>query len=92
MKGTVGGNGHENWTLLRLLPLMIGGFVPENEPAWEILMDLKDITEIVVSSKFSEESLNYLECKISDHRKLFFRLFLICACVRNITMSNIIHI
>lgn len=23
------GNGHENWTLLRLLPLMIGSCVPE---------------------------------------------------------------
>lgn len=49
---------------------MIGDRVPENEPAWEILMDLKDITEIVVSTKFSETSLNYLESKIADHRSL----------------------
>lgn len=69
-KGTIGGNGHENWTLLRLLPLIIGSSIPENDPAWVILMDLKQIVELVVSTKFSEETLCYLEAKIADHRKL----------------------
>ncbi|KAL6473044.1 hypothetical protein MHYP_G00192320 [Metynnis hypsauchen] len=27
---SVGGNGHENWTLLRLLPLMVGSKIPED--------------------------------------------------------------
>lgn len=54
---------------------MIGDHVLENEPAWEILMDLKDITEIVVSAKFSETSLNYLESKIADHRSLLLETF-----------------
>jgi len=74
-KGTVGGNGHENWALLRLLPLMIGRRIPENEPSWEILMDLKAIVELVVSAKFSEETLCYLESKISDHRHLLTETF-----------------
>lgn len=74
-KGTIGGNGHENWTLLRLLPLMIGSSIPENDPAWEILMDLKDIVELVVSTKFSEETLGYLESKIAEHRKLLTETF-----------------
>lgn len=39
---TIGGNAHENWSLLRLLPFMIGHLVPEDETAWQILMDLKD--------------------------------------------------
>lgn len=29
-KRTVGGNGHENWSL-RLLPLLIGSKIPEND-------------------------------------------------------------
>ncbi|KAI7813834.1 hypothetical protein IRJ41_002408 [Triplophysa rosa] len=74
-KGTIGGNGHENWTLLRLLPLMIGSSIPENDPAWEILMDLKDIVELVVSTKFSDETLCYLESKIAEHRKLLAETF-----------------
>lgn len=40
---TVGGNTLENWSLLRLLPLMVGPPVPDDEPAWLILMDLRDI-------------------------------------------------
>ncbi|KAG9277980.1 hypothetical protein AMEX_G5760 [Astyanax mexicanus] len=66
--GRISGNGHENWTLLRLIPLMIGSTIPEQEPSWEILMDLKEIVEIAVSTTLSEEILCYLESKISDHR------------------------
>lgn len=47
-KKRISGNGHENWTLLRLLPLLIRSSIPEKEPSWEILMDLKEIVEIVV--------------------------------------------
>ncbi|XP_051786106.1 uncharacterized protein LOC127528849 [Erpetoichthys calabaricus] len=72
---TIGGNGHENWTLLRLLPLMIGHLVPENNKTWGILMKLKDIVEILSSSKFTDESLCYLESKISDHRHLLQEVF-----------------
>ncbi|KAL2082779.1 hypothetical protein ACEWY4_022597 [Coilia grayii] len=75
LKKTVGGNAHENWALIRLLPLMVGGMVPEDEKAWQLLMDLKDIVELVVSSRLSEESLCYLESKISDHRQLFTDVF-----------------
>lgn len=40
-----GWNGHENWTLLRLLPLMIGSKVPENYATWSLVFELKDIVE-----------------------------------------------
>lgn len=29
-RGTIGGNAHKNWTLTRLLPLIIGFDIPEN--------------------------------------------------------------
>lgn len=38
-------------------------------------MDLKEIVEIVVSPVFSEEILNYLEIKLSDHRSLLTDTF-----------------
>lgn len=71
----ISGNGHENWSLLRLLPLLIGSRIPEQEPSWEILMDLKEIVEIIVTNTISEEILCYLESKISDHRKLLLDTF-----------------
>ncbi|KAL2098287.1 hypothetical protein ACEWY4_007494 [Coilia grayii] len=45
-KGTIGGNAQENWCLIRLLPFLIGHCVPEGDNTWEILMLLKDITEL----------------------------------------------
>ena len=49
--------------------------MPEDEKAWQLLMDLKHIVELVVSSKLSDESLRYLESNISDHRQLFTDVF-----------------
>lgn len=73
--GKVNGNGHENWALLRLLPLLIGNYIPEQEQSWEILMDLKEIVEITVSTTLSEGTLCYLGNKLSDHRQLLTDTF-----------------
>ena len=72
---SIGGNAHENWHLLRFLPFIIGPKIPHDEPAWQILMILKDIVELAVSPTHSEESIGYLDCKISEHRLLFQALF-----------------
>lgn len=45
----MGGNGHENATFLRLLPLIIGDRIPEGDGAWTVLMDLEEIVELVLS-------------------------------------------
>lgn len=65
IRGSIGGNGHENWTLLRLLPLIIGELIPENDKTWGVLLELKDIVELLASSSFSNQSLCYLEEKKS---------------------------
>lgn len=56
---TIGGNAHENWALLRHLPLMIGHHIPEGDETWEVLMNLKDVVELAVSASFTEESLYF---------------------------------
>lgn len=72
---TIGGNAHENWALLRLLPLIIGHLVPEGEMAWQILLDLKDIAELVVAPSHTDDSISYLQSKISEHRQKLQELF-----------------
>lgn len=72
---TIGGNAHENWALIRFLPFLIGAQVPEDEPAWLLLMDLKDIVELVVAPVHTDESISYLEVKILDHRQKYEVLF-----------------
>lgn len=74
-KSTIGGNGHENWTLLRLLPLFIGQHIPKGDETWEVLMTLKEVVELSVSINFTEESLCFLDSKISEHRDLFQKVF-----------------
>lgn len=75
VKGSVGGNGHENWALLRLLPFMIGNLIPEHDKTWGIVLDLKVIVELLASPTFSQESVCFLESKISDHRLLLLEVF-----------------
>ncbi|XP_070410106.1 uncharacterized protein [Nothobranchius furzeri] len=72
---TIGGNAHENWALIRFLPFIIGHLVPEDEMAWQILMVLKDIIELLVAPVHTEDSIAYLESKISEHRKRYQDLF-----------------
>lgn len=74
-KGTIGGNGHENWALIRLLPLLIGHTVPEGDNAWNILLLLKDIVELAVATRHTEESIHFLALKISEHRQLLLATF-----------------
>lgn len=67
-KKTISGNAHEYWCLIRFFPLLLGQKVPPNEPAWQLLADLKDIVELVVSPVQTKESIAYLTFKISEHR------------------------
>ncbi len=43
---------------MRLLPYLIGQYVPENEPAWLVLMHLKDIVDLVFAPVHNESISN----------------------------------
>ena len=58
----------------RLLPFIIGDFIPEAEPAWLVLLDVWEIVELSVAAVHNQETVAYLNCKIADHR-LTFLLF-----------------
>lgn len=72
---SIGGNAHENWALIRLLPLIVGSLIPECDTAWQVLLTLKDIVELVVSPVHTLESIAYLDFKISEHRDRFLEVF-----------------
>lgn len=74
-RGTIGGNGHENATLLRLLPLLVGSKVPEDDRVWAVLMELKDVVELALCPSFTNENLDYFRCKISEHRQTLLEVF-----------------
>lgn len=53
---SVGGSAHENWCLLRMLPFLIGHKVPEKDPAWAVLMTLKDVVKLVMAPAHTDET------------------------------------
>jgi len=54
---------------------MVGGIIPEEDGAWVVLMDLKEIVEIVLCPTFTDETIQYLQSKIRDHRQALSELF-----------------
>lgn len=72
---TVGGNAHENWALLRLLPLIVGERIPENEPTWQVLLNLKDIVQLVLSPVHTDSTICFLDSKMSEHQHRFLTAF-----------------
>lgn len=49
--------------------------MPFSDPAWQVLMTLKDITELVVSPIHTEDSISYLDTLISEHRHRLLEVF-----------------
>lgn len=58
-----------------MLPFMIGCKVPEDDAAWQVLMTLKDIVELVMAPVHTKETVGYKESKISEHRYRYLNVF-----------------
>lgn len=61
VKLNFGGNSRENLSLLRLIPLIVGKLIREDEPVWHLILDLKDIVGLVVCPVHTNDSVAYLE-------------------------------
>lgn len=69
-----------------MLPFVIGQIVPEDEPAWQVILDLKDIVEFVMAPVHTDETIAYLEVKIYDHRQCYLETFHMSSSYQNITI------
>lgn len=47
----------------------------EGGAAWAVLMELKEVVELALCPTFTDETLDYFECKISDHRQALLEVF-----------------
>ncbi len=68
-------NAGRTWCLLRMLPLMIGEWIPENNVYHQFLCDLVDIVEMAFSFSLSTPLISLLQTKIQDHLQEFLVLF-----------------
>lgn len=54
---------------------MVGNSIPERDKRWAILIDLKEIVQLVLSPSFTKESIQYMPSKMSDHRQSLKAVF-----------------
>lgn len=70
------GQAVQNWNFLRLLPVLIGDKVQNSEDdVWQLMLQLKDVVDLVCAQKISLSQIAYLEITIQeylDSRKCWF--------------------
>lgn len=54
---------------------MVGTHVPDDEPTWQLILDLKDIVDLVFAPIHCRETIDYIEFKISEHWQRFKGVF-----------------
>nr|XP_054929049.1 uncharacterized protein LOC129385914 [Dermacentor andersoni] len=54
------GTASNKWCLLRFITLILGGKIPESNEDWELLLQFREILDVVFSPEIPAESLAYL--------------------------------
>ena len=63
------------WTLGRLLPVMIGHLVPEDNAHWLHYLEVLDIMDLLFSPLVQPETPGYLEVLLEQNLDAFRRLY-----------------
>lgn len=63
------------WTLGRLLPFMVGGFVPEEDEHWENYMLMLQITDYLLAPDITTDEVAHLKVLIEIHHTTFVDLY-----------------
>ena len=58
--GNISGKAVEKWTLLRMLPFLVGEYVSEDDTYWEIFLLLREIADIILAPAIQVSLLSYL--------------------------------
>lgn len=65
----------EMLTFVMYLPLMIGDLIPSEDEVWLFLLELIDITELILSFEVTELLISTLKLKIKHHNEQYVKLF-----------------
>ena len=65
----------EMWNFMRLFPLMMGSYVKEGDPTWDLLGQLINIVERVCSPSFKEIDIVHLDYVIKNCFNDYYVLF-----------------
>ena len=63
------------WLLGRLLPVMVGRFIPESDACWQNYVLLLDIVDILMAPEVVPSDISLLAVLIEDHHREFTTLY-----------------
>ncbi len=63
------------WLLGRILPLIVGDLVPDDDERWLNYLRMMEIVDLLFCSQISEDSCAYLAALINDHHREFTELY-----------------
>lgn len=70
-KKKLGGHAVQNWTLLRLLPLLIGDKIDDpSDSIWQLYLLLKRICELACAPALTKDQISILRGMLDDYMKL----------------------
>ena len=78
------------WCMGRLLPLMIGDLVPEDDEKWKLFLLLLTIIDYVFAPRTTGNSVAYVRMLINDHHVMFTELYPECNVIPK--MHYMVHI
>jgi hypothetical protein len=64
------------WCLARILPLVIGEWVPEDQPQYGTFLLLRAVLDITMTPVTSLEKVMYLREIIDEHHQLFLQSYI----------------
>ena len=59
------------WLFGRILPIVVGEHIPEDDEWWLLFLELMDIVDLLFSPKTTEYYAVYLISLINDHYQTF---------------------
>lgn len=63
----------EMMTLVRYFGLLIGDFIPRNDPVWYLYILLRQILDLITSSSLQKGSYELLQTLIAEHHDLYLK-------------------
>lgn len=65
----------EVMTFIHFLTLMIGDLVPDDDEVWQFILNLIELTDMILLFEIDQETINLLKHKIENHNKNDIRVF-----------------
>lgn len=65
----------QTWTLGRLLPLMVGDKVPEDDTHWHHYLQTLQITDYVLAPEIHCDEVALLKVLLTDHHNTFAEIY-----------------